>query len=187
MTKAIRIAVLIAFIANSGFGFDAIGQPGYRSIATFLYNLLMPVFIEWPEEVYSKSTDTVTIGILGDDPFGDTLQFIDGITVFNRTLVIERFDKDASPEDLSRCQIVFIPASLEKDFPRILESIQHLPILTVSDIEGFIDRGGMIDFIVINEGLDFEINRSTVERANLKCHSRLLGSAHRIVEDHYDN
>src|SRR5689334_1690426 len=51
------------------------GQPSeYEVKAAFLFNFTK--FVEWPESVFSDPQAPIVIGIIGDDPFGDSLRRI---------------------------------------------------------------------------------------------------------------
>jgi hypothetical protein len=52
--------------------------------------------------------------------------------------------------------------------------LHERPILTVGEKKGFASRGGMINFIVVENKVRFEINPHAVETAALKISSQLL-------------
>ncbi|WP_269619809.1 YfiR family protein [Zhongshania sp. BJYM1] len=53
-------------------------------------------------------------------------------------------------------------------------------ILTVSDNDNFIKLGGMIQLLIDNGKIRFDINRSATDRADLKVSSKLLGLARNV-------
>jgi hypothetical protein len=48
------------------------------------------------------------------------------------------------------------------------------PVLTVSDIPGFLDRGGMIQFLVQDNRVRFSVNLRPVARSSISLSSELL-------------
>jgi hypothetical protein len=52
-----------------------------------------------------------------------------------------------------------------------------LSVLTVSDTDGFLDAGGMIQFLIENGHVRFAINVDATSRAKLKLSSKLLSLA----------
>jgi hypothetical protein len=64
----------------------------------------------------------------------------------------------------------------------ILEQLKGISILTVSDIPGFCQGGGMIDFELLDQKVRFEVNPGAAERARLKVSSKLLSVA-KIVRE----
>jgi hypothetical protein len=51
-------------------------------------------------------------------------------------------------------------------------------VLTVADIDGFLDEGGMIQFLFENDRVRFAIDVNAASRAKLKISSKLLSLAH---------
>jgi hypothetical protein len=146
--------------------------------AAFLYHFAQ--FVEWPAEAFTATDDSFIIGVLGEDPFGAILdETIQGKTIHDRKLVAKRFVR---VEEAVRCHILFISASEESRLPRLLQLLAGAKVLTVSDIERFAERGGMIALRVEDKRIRFDINVDTVERVGLKMSSQLLKLA-RIVSN----
>jgi len=77
------------------------------------------------------------------------------------------------------CHILFISKSEDKRISAILQSI-NTGILTVSDIGLFIEHGGIIGFIIVDNKVKFEINLKASEKAGIKISSKLLKLAKSI-------
>jgi hypothetical protein len=73
--------------------------------------------------------------------------------------------------------ILFISASEKKRLPVILSSLRGSSVLTVSDMEGFLDAGGMVQFLNENDRVRFAVNVDATGRARLKLSSKLLSLA----------
>lgn len=109
---------------------------------------------------------------MGRDPFAQTLDnTIAGETIGKSPLKDERI---GSIDDAKRCRIVFISASEDAHLDEILDRLGKMPVLTVSDVPSFLARGGMIQFVVQDNRVRFEINVSTAKRAGLAVSSQLL-------------
>lgn len=52
-----------------------------------------------------------------------------------------------------------------------------MPILTVSDMENFCQKGGVIRLLTINNYLKFEVNLDAAQKAGLNIGSQMLNSA----------
>jgi YfiR/HmsC-like len=145
----------------------------YQVKAAYLFNFLK--FVEYPSESFTDSLAPIVIGVVGDDPFGDALpQVVLGKTVQGRDLVIRVY---RSGEDLRGAHILFISASERKKMPMILSGLRGSSVLTVSDAAGFLDAGGMIQFLNENDRVRFAINVDATSRAKLKMSSKLLSLA----------
>jgi len=150
--------------------------PEYQVKAAYLFNFLK--FVEWPEEAFPDPLAPIVIGICGEDLFGNSLpQVIIGKTVQGRDLIIHRYH---TGEDLRGAHILFISPSEKKRLPLILSSLHGASVLTVADMEGFLEGGGIIQFVSENNRVRFAINTDAASKAKLKMSSKLLSLA-RIV------
>ena len=140
----------------------------YEVKAVFLYNLAK--FIEWPEKSLDNSS-TLTVYILGDDPFGANLDAIKGKLIKGKTVVVKQI---ASPTALKNAGVLFISSSEQEQLQDILKGVSGKPILTVGDTESFASRGVMVNFYIENNKIRFEINREAARLAGLKISSNLL-------------
>jgi len=142
----------------------------YEIKAAFLYNFVQ--FVEWPPAAFADPGAPLTIGVLGDDPFGPLLeQTVKGETVKGRGFVIRRF-RDV--EAAKSCQVLFISKSEKERIPQILKHLEWAPVLTVGEADGFAARGGIVNFIIEKSRVRFEINQESALRKGLKISSQLL-------------
>ncbi len=147
--------------------------------AGYIYRFLY--FIEWPETASKKIEKTITIGIVGHYQFGDAFQHVEGKTINNRKLVIKKFNKGTKDESLLKCQVLFISISEKHNMDKILSVLNGHPVLTVGDFKGFIDQGGMINFIEDGENVRFEINNISINHAGIEVRSVLKRQAVRAI------
>ena len=168
----------------------------YQIKAAFLYNFIQ--FVDWPEEESADSNEPITIGIIGKDPFGDAFEPIKDKKVKGRSVIIERFkgfeelkksaEKDKSElgreiEMLTKCHLLFICSSEQEHLKEIINSVRDHNVLTVGEMEGFLESGGIINWFVEEKKIRFEINTAAAERAKLEIRSQLLRLAKRIVKE----
>ena len=148
---------------------DEAQRTEYRIKTAFLYNFSR--FVSWPEAVLQGSSE-FSLCTLGSTPFEEQLDTLTGKTVHGKTLVVKRFDR---PEDTLDCQLVFIGQSDEPG--EALWILKERPVLTVSDAAAFTEKGGMIQFRVIDNKIRFRINVDTARAAGLTISSKLLSLA----------
>lgn len=172
------IFFFLMVITFAFFPVDAQSQaPEYKVKAAFLYNFAK--FVEWPAETLAKDPSFV-IGIVGEDPFGKLIdEAVAGKTVRDKPIVVKRFSRI---EDAAGAHILFISNSEAEHVPRIVKQLNRAPVLTVSDINRFAERGGMVQLETEQSRVRFAINIAAVERAGLKPSSQLLKLA-RIVPE----
>ena len=144
----------------------------YQIKAAFLYNLAK--FIEWP--LHSMEPDgPFTVGILGDDPFGQILdETLLGKAIKGHPILIRRGRR---PEYFRDCQIVYVSASEKSQMRRVLEILKGQEVLTVSEGEDFTQQGGALSFFWSDNQIHLEVNLRVVEDAHLKISSKVLALA----------
>lgn len=146
--------------------------------AAFLFNFAK--FVTWPDDAFQRSENSLIIGVLGEDPFGAVLEeTIRDKTVMGKKLAVKRFVRI---QDAVNSHILFLSSSEESHLPHILKVLEKNTVLTVSDMEQFAERGGMVAFTVEDQKVRFNVNVGAVERAGLKMGSQLLKLA-RIISD----
>jgi hypothetical protein len=151
----------------------------YQIKAAFLFNFTQ--FIEWPTNAFADADAPLVIGILGNDPFGGALsQTIEGETVRGRKVVLRTFKR---PEEARACHLLFISRSEQSRLSQVLAALKDTPVVTVSDADQFVRRGGMIGFVMIENKVRFDINPQTAAKAGLKISSKLLKLASNLYSE----
>jgi hypothetical protein len=151
--------------------------PANKIKAAFLYNFFL--FVNWP----SLPERTVTIGILGKDPFGKSFLEVENQLVkgLNKQLSINRLGPYTPGMDLTQCQILFVSSSEKENWEKIFLQLAGKPVLTVGDQKGFLEAGGMMNFLLVQNKIRWEINRAPLNQSGLRLDSQLLESAVRIL------
>jgi len=153
------------------------GLSDYQIKAAYLY--YFSTFVDWPPETFSRSGDTLIIGVLGEDPFGKVLdETMQGKTVNARRLIVKRFQ---SLKDARESQILFISSSEREHLASILKALEGSTVLTVGETERFASSGGQIGFRMEDRKVRFDINVAAVGHARLKISAQLMKLG-RIVE-----
>ena len=146
----------------------------YQVKAAFLYNFAR--FVDWPEASAQNSFD---VCILGENPFGEVLEaIVKNKVVGGRPVLVRRLQSGGQARS---CKVLFVSASERTSVQSILESLAGSPVLTVGETPGFATQGGVINFIVQDEKVRFEVNVDAADRARLKISSKLLNLA-RIIK-----
>jgi hypothetical protein len=150
----------------------------YQVKAAFLYNFAK--FVDWPSTAFRAGQNSLVICVVGEDPFGAALdEPIKGQSIGGRNLVVRRLKQ--IPRD-EACHLAFISRSERDKLGQLLGAIKSSPFLTVGDDGNFIDQGGMINLVVEERKIRFEINLEAVDRAGLKISPELLRLAKSVRE-----
>jgi len=129
-------------------------------------------FVDWPAGAFAAEDSPLVIGVLGPDPFGSALDaVVVGQTSRGHPLEIRRCHSVA---EAAHCHVLFISVAESSKLEAIVRELNGAPILTVSDMENFTDRGGMIRFFTENNKIRFRINPEGAKACKLAISSRLL-------------
>jgi hypothetical protein len=142
----------------------------YEVKATYLYNFSK--FVDWPAKGTHSQSDSFTICVLGEDPFGPALNTtLADESIAGKSVVAKRIP---TLQDAANCRVLFISSSEDKQLTQIFAMLGDASVLTVSDLPQFTRRGGMVQFLLQDNKIRFEVNLASAERAGLSFSSELL-------------
>jgi YfiR/HmsC-like len=146
----------------------------YDVKAAFLFNFAK--FVEWPPSAFASATEPVRLCVFGEeDPFDHSLeQVVQGKTANGRSMQVLHVH---SAKDLKGCHILFIGWAEEKQTETLLRGIRGEGILTVGETDNFARDGGVINFVLQQNRVAFQINVDAAQQNNLKISSKLLSLA----------
>jgi hypothetical protein len=174
LARIVVAVFLSVFVAAA----DQQSKPSeYAVKAAYLYNFAK--FVKWPADSVTARNSVFSICILGQDPFGGTLEnTVSGETIAGRPATVVRL---STPREANNCSILYIAPSESRRLPEILSNVKE-STLTVSDIPSFADRGGMIEFVLESGRVRFQINLTAAQNAGLNVSSELLKVAIHVKE-----
>jgi hypothetical protein len=145
----------------------------YQLKAVFLFNFAH--FVEWPAAALPPEHAPFVIGVLGQDPFGRSLDdVVRGESVDQHPLAVERY---ASVADIRNCQILFIPALEMAHLDGILAALKGRSVLTVTDADSPAPRGVIIGLRKQDSRIRLRIDLEAAKASNLTISSKLLRPA----------
>jgi hypothetical protein len=175
----IAVAAACAFLAIPVLHAQNPRPTDYQVKATYLYNFGR--FIEWPGKVAAAQGGSFTVCVLGQDPFGPSLDAtLAGETIGGKTVVAKRI---SSAEESGDCQILFLSLTDDSGLNKIIADLDKKAVLTVSDMSQFVKRGGMIQFVLEGKKVRFEVNLTATQHAGLTLSSELLKVATAVKRD----
>lgn len=135
--------------------------------AGYLFNFMK--FVSWPQAAVSPQ---FIVCVLGSNPFGSVIETLNGREI--RSSVI-RVVTDVPLEQTKYCHVVFVSKSEAGRLMPTLLRLRQMPILTVSDIEGFSGKGGIIELITGSDGdISFRVSQQSAQDVGLRVSSKLL-------------
>ncbi|MGH9574243.1 MAG: YfiR family protein [Candidatus Acidiferrales bacterium] len=164
---------LVAAAPSRAQNTDSSDSSEYLIKAGFTYNFAK--LMEWPSGAFAQSDSPIVIGVLGTDPFNGTLdQVLKGKQANGRAFEVKHLKWGA---DIRGCNILFVSDSETAHLDELFHSIKGLPILTIGETPGFAQYGGIINFVVEDNKVRFEIDVDAAKQANINISSRLLSLA----------
>jgi hypothetical protein len=119
------------------------------------------------------------ICLLGHDPMGQAIdELAANQAIDNRPVHVRRLPDVTQTKG---CTILFISADEDDHLREDMAILSSADVLTVSDAADFLDRGGMIQFLLIQNHVRFAVNLNAVNRAHLALSSELLRVASSVT------
>ena len=143
------------------------GSSEARLKAGIVFNLARVV--DWPES--SAAGVPFVIGLVGADDSDPALRDLDGKDVHRRPCVVR---DPLSAQAAADAQIVYVSQSQQADVTALLGLLAGRPVLTVSEIGGFCEAGGMVQLRRDRNRIVLRVNRQAAEAAGLHLSSELL-------------
>ncbi len=141
------------------------------------YTLNFAKFTHWSQGAAEEHIFDLRLCVTGLTPVTKAFQEADGKRVGNKLLWV---DLVRLPGNVGDCHVLFLSDWDTQNRPFLLEGLGQSRILTVGDAKGFACAGGMIELVLVDQRLRFEINLDAVNRAGLRLDPKLLHLAVRI-------
>jgi hypothetical protein len=148
--------------------------PEYTVKAAYLTKFVP--FIEWPDAVFASAAAPVTICIVGEDPFGATLDTAAAVAAGGRKLAVRRIP-EANAETGTECQIVYVSDS-QAGYDAV-DALRDKPVITVT--ESTMRARGIINFLTLDNHVRFDIDEAAAEKNGVHISSKLLSLAHSVT------
>lgn len=165
------ITLVLSAQAISGFASDL--QNESKAKANYLLNI--PLFVNFPPQL--ENCQTFAIGIIGDSPLIKILQQHKGRQLKNMPLEIRKIRRTS---EFACCKMLFITPSEKHRLKQIIDEAKQHRILTISDMNGFIEQGGMINLVNQNKRVVFDVSISASNDSSITFSTKLLKLANHV-------
>lgn len=195
----VLLIVLFAIPITALAGEQSARSKEYQVKAAFLYNFIK--FVDWPEEKVADSNEPMVIGVIGSKDFIKAFENVKGKRVKDRSVIVKYFEgfeesKKSKQENdseqnrnikaLGKCHVVMFctcDSTVIKNRDEIIEALKDTSVLIVGEMPGFIEAGGIINFLMEDKKVRFEINLDAANEAKLKIRSKLIRLAKRVISE----
>jgi hypothetical protein len=146
-------------------------QPSeYAVKAAFLFNFIK--FVEWPAAALPEHDSVIVVGVFSENPFlKDLDQTIQNKKIGDHPVLIKQLKTPAESLD---CQVIFLGETDRQREEQVLGIVKAKSILTVGELDKFIESGGMINFVREGTKIRFQINQKAATDARLQISAKLL-------------
>ena len=157
------------------FAIPVINAQEEKFIGLFVYNFTK--YFDWPES--SKSGD-FKIQVLGHESvYNELVRITGGKKIGTQNILVQQI---ASASEIDESQIVFIGYWHSRFFPEINTKLLNSPTLLITEMEGMLDKGSAINFVIRDGTIKFEMKTSNVTSHQIKTDQRIRELAYRVVE-----
>jgi hypothetical protein len=166
-----RVLLGLLILAGTGFRpcFAELNEVQVKS--AYVFNFIK--FVEWPANSV-RPGDKLKLCVIGDEPLYTSLTALEGRQIGEYELHVARI---LPGDSLNTCHVLFIGEFNQRRLVPIIKSLGNAPVLTVSDIPGFAERGGAIGLLRRNGMMLFEVNLAATRKAGLRLSSQMLNLA----------
>lgn len=189
--------LLGVWLATPAMAADTAQDREWKIKAAFLYNFLN--FVDLSQEKWPENDESIIIGVIGNNDFIKILEPINKKQLKGKKFTVKYF-KDLSElknpegtnnirktqaiESLKQCYILFFcsfDSAPITDSAAILKALKGSGVLTVGEQAGFLEDGGVINFIEQKKKVRFEINLAAANENQIRIRSKLLTLAKRLI------
>ncbi|HET7655901.1 MAG TPA: YfiR family protein [Luteimonas sp.] len=149
--------------------------------AAFLVNFVR--YAEWPRQRFTGEGDPYVIAVVGSQDATDTVAAIARAAgpIQGRRIEVRRVDLDvrgarreAAARRLRAAHVAFLSSDAATTAEQLLGVLDGAPVLTVSDVPGFVEAGGMLGLVRAGPHMAFEANPRAINACGLGLSAKVL-------------
>jgi hypothetical protein len=149
----------------------------YRIKAAFVCKF--PSYVEWPENVFARPDSPIVIGVVGSGVVIDELtRTAADLSADGRPLAVRRLRRG---ESVAGTHILYVAHSEEGRAAETIAAAKGQPVLVVTESNQAPVPGSMINFVVVENKVRFDIAPQAAELNRLRISARLLGVARNVI------
>ncbi|MDB5800682.1 MAG: hypothetical protein JWL63_1621 [Rhodocyclales bacterium] len=145
--------------------------------AAFLFKFTS--YVEWPPGSFDAQDSPLIISVVdADDVAAELSRLVVGRAVNGHAIVVRRLGAN---DAATNSHVLFVASTASNRFGRIVASARSSAVLTVTELDDTPTFSSVINFVVIDDQVRFDVSLPAAERGNLKISSRLLTVAHQVI------
>jgi hypothetical protein len=132
-------------------------------------------YIEWPDG--GSGDHPFVIDVMGEENVARELRhLLPGHLIGQHVVEVREVTR---VQEVEGAQILYVGPGHD-EFLRAIRPRESEPILVVTDEEQGLDRGAMLNFLIVDKHVRFEVSLTAAEHAHLKISAELLSVAIRV-------
>jgi len=149
----------------------------YRVKAAFLCKFAS--YVEWPAGAFARPDSPIMIGVVANDAIVDELtRTAAGLSADGRPLVVRKLNRG---DPVSTVHLIYVASSEDARLAETLAAAKGQPALVVTESTHAVALGSMINFVVVDDKVRFDIAPHAAEQSHLKISARLLSVARTLI------
>jgi hypothetical protein len=165
-------AILALYAVNPVLGAPAYSEDAVK--AAYLYRFTQ--YIEWPEA--ASAAEPFTIAVL-DAPgvAAELRRILPNHRIKNSAAQVREI---ARVQDLGSAQMLYIGSAQIDRVRNAIAALAARPVLVVTDSEQGLAAGGILNFVMLEHRVRFEVSLIAADRSQLRISAEFLGVATRV-------
>jgi len=147
--------------------------------AAFIYNFSK--YAELPN-LQQASDTSFSICVAGKIKFDNLAKVVEGKKIGAQVITVKNIALEPKQVSDAKCQIVYVSADNIEKYKTFLSAMKPLGVLTIGDIPGFCEAGGVINFLHRENKIRFEISLKNAKESQIQLSSQLLKLAKIVTE-----
>jgi hypothetical protein len=136
-------------------------------------------FVKWRSGTFRNPGEAIRICIAGLDPFGGLLdRLVEHQIILGRPLAVQRLPVVTRN---SGCQILYASGSPAQSVADVLAVVRGTSVLTITSAAINPGNRGMINFVVVDNRVRFEVDDAAAAAAGITISSKLLRLAVNVL------
>jgi hypothetical protein len=149
----------------------------YRIKAAFLCKFAN--YVEWPAQAFARTDSPIVIGVVARDAVADEItRTAAALSVDGRPLKVRSLHQGDSIADV---HLIYVASSENSRLAETLAAVKGRPVLVVTESSQAVALGSMINFVVVDNKVRFDISPHSAESSRLRISARLLSVARTLI------
>lgn len=130
--------------------------------------------------------ETLNFCIFGDETVNEVIrEIVSDETIGGKKIVVNTYNTIGEYYKENKhlvCDVCYVAATMKPDLKLITKSEEFKTTLTVSNASGFIDEGGIIEYVKRGDQVKYIVNLEMAKKHGIQISEQLLNFAEKIIK-----